>query len=63
MCVARLLELYSTLPNSEDMFLRFVYRLVDLHDAAGNSVEAAFALKLHSDTLGWGHKVLHADLR
>ena len=50
-------------PNREEMFLRYVYKLHDLHLPAENFVEAAFTLKMHADLLGWTNRSLHADLR
>ena len=49
--------------NREEMFLRYVYKLHDLHLPAENFVEAAFTLKMHADLLGWTNRSLHADLR
>ena len=45
------------------MYQRYIYKLHDLHLAAGDYVEAALTLKLHADQLEWSPRVLHADLR
>jgi len=44
-------------------FVRYVYKLYDLHVAAENFSEAGVTLKLHADTLNWTNRTLHADLR
>ena len=75
-CIVNLLNFYkrggsegegdsgnSSGPNREEMFLRYVYKLHDLHLPAENFVEAAFTLKMHADLLGWTNRSLHADLR
>jgi hypothetical protein len=58
-----LLNFYKCEPNREEMFLRYIYKLHDLHLPAENYVEAAFTLKMHADLLGWTNRSLHADLR
>ncbi len=62
-CIVNLLNFYKCEPNREEMFLRYVYKLHDLHLPAENFVEAAFTLKMHADLLAWTNKSLHADLR
>jgi len=62
-CTVNLLNFYRSEKNRDEMFLRYVYKLHDLHVPVGNYTEAAFTLKLHADHLGWSNKVLHADLR
>ena len=43
------------------MYVRYIYKLHDLHLPAGNYIEAGFTLLLHAKQLSWSLKVLHAD--
>lgn len=43
------------------MYLRYIYKLHDLHLAAENYTEAGFTMKLYADQLGWGSTVLPPD--
>ena len=43
------------------MYIRYIYKLHDLHRACKNYTEAGFTLLLHADTLQWDHHELHAD--
>ena len=45
------------------MYLRYIYKLHDLHIPAGSYTEAAFTLKLHANDLSWSNRPLHSDLR
>lgn len=45
------------------MYIRYIYKLCDLHLSADNYTEAAFTLKLDADLLNWGNRTLHANLR
>ena len=48
------------------MYLRYVYKLHDLHMqncTVPNYTEAGFTLKLHADLLQWTNRTLHSDLR
>ena len=40
------------------MYLRYIYKLHDLHLAAENFTEAGFTMKLYADQLSWGSNVL-----
>ena len=62
-CIVSLLNFYQNEPSREELFLRYIYKLHDLHMPAENLVEAAFTLKLHADLLKWSNRTLHADLR
>ncbi|XP_059098752.1 dedicator of cytokinesis protein 3-like [Tigriopus californicus] len=62
-CIVNLLQFYKAEPNRVELFLRYIYKLHDLHLPAENFVEAAFTLKLHADLLEWTNRSLHADLR
>lgn len=35
------------------MYLRYIYKLHDLHKPADNFTEAGFTLKLYADSLSW----------
>ncbi len=43
------------------MYLRYVYKLHDLHQSADNYVEAALTLQLHADQLSWSFQQLPAE--
>lgn len=43
------------------MYIRYIYKLRDLHLPAENYTEAAFTLKLHADQLTWSDRMLHAE--
>lgn len=47
--------------NRKEMYLRYIYKLHDLHLAAENYTEAGFTMKLYADQLGWGSNVLPSD--
>lgn len=47
--------------NRKEMYLRYIYKLHDLHLAAENYTEAGFTMKLYADQLGWGSTVLPPD--
>ena len=63
-CIANLLELYEVDPARRELYLRYVYKLHDLHLNAENYVEAGFTLLRHAELLDWTSlRTLHADLR
>lgn len=43
------------------MYLRYIYKLHDLHRAAENYTEAGFTMKLYADQLSWADKTLVSD--
>lgn len=47
--------------NRKEMYLRYIYKLHDLHLAAENYTEAGFTMKLYADQLGWGSIMLPPD--
>ena len=47
--------------NRKEMYLRYIYKLHDLHLAAENYTEAGFTMKLYADQLGWGSTILPSD--
>lgn len=62
-CTVNLLNFYRSEKNRAEMYLRYIYKLHDLHIPAGSYTEAAFTLKLHADDLTWSNRPLHSDLR
>ena len=78
-CTVNLLNFYGSSGDSkqrrQEMYLRYVYKLHDLHIPANGAVsgsslnthinytEAGFTLKLHADLLEWSNRTLHSDLR
>ncbi len=62
-CTVNLLNFYRSEKNRKEMYLRYIYKLHDLHLPAGSLTEAAFTLKLHADDLEWSNRPLHSDLR
>lgn len=52
---------YKNEINRQEMYIRYIYKLHDLHLPAGNYTEAAFTLQLHADQLSWTQRMLHAD--
>ncbi|XP_070539835.1 dedicator of cytokinesis protein 1-like isoform X2 [Ptychodera flava] len=51
-CTVNLLNFYKEIEKQE-MYLRYLYKLCDLHLECDNHTEAAFALHLHADRLKW----------
>ena len=54
-------KFYKSEVNRREMYIRYIYKLCDLHLSCGNHTEAAFTLKLHSELLGWDNQMLGAD--
>ncbi|XP_004537877.1 dedicator of cytokinesis protein 1 isoform X3 [Ceratitis capitata] len=61
-CTFSLLQFYS-LVNRKEMYIRYVYKLCDLHMEFNNYTEAAFTLKLHTELLQWNDTELSQLLR
>lgn len=61
-CIVNLLEFYHK-HKREEMYLRYLYKLVDLHIACENYTEAAYALLLHATLLHWTDEPLPPQLR
>ncbi|KAG1701194.1 Dedicator of cytokinesis protein 3 [Nymphon striatum] len=62
-CTVNLLNFYKNEVNRKEMYIRYIYKLCDLHLSAEHFTEAAFTLKLDADLLTWGNRTLHANLR
>ena len=52
-CTVNLLKFYRDDINRKEMFIRYIYKLTDLHMSVGNNMEAAFSLQLHVQVGGW----------
>lgn len=52
-CIVNLLKFYKNEIGRKEMYLRYIYKLHDLHCAADNFTEAGFTLKLYADSLNW----------
>lgn len=44
------------------MYLRYIYKLHDLHLSADNYTEAALTLQLHASQLTWTSQILPGDV-
>ncbi|XP_015607824.1 dedicator of cytokinesis protein 3 isoform X2 [Cephus cinctus] len=60
-CTVNLLNFYKNEFNRKEMYLRYIYKLHDLHLAAENYTEAGFTMKLYADQLSWGSTPLPPD--
>lgn len=47
--------------NRKEMYLRYIYKLHDLHLSAENFTEAAFTMKLYADQLTWSNNQIVSD--
>ncbi|EDV94993.1 dedicator of cytokinesis protein 1 isoform X2 [Drosophila grimshawi] len=61
-CTFSLLQFYSEV-DLKEMYIRYVYKLRDLHMEFDNYTEAAFTLKLHTELLQWNDTELSPQLR
>ena len=52
---------YKDEVDRRDMYLRYIYKLHDLHLSADNYTEAALTLQLHASQLSWSSQMLPAD--
>lgn len=52
-CTVNLLNFYKNEFDRKEMYLRYIYKLHDLHVSADNFTEAGFTLKLYADQLAW----------
>ncbi|GFS76082.1 dedicator of cytokinesis protein 3 [Nephila pilipes] len=62
-CTVNLLNFYKNEINRKEMYIRYIYKLCELHLPAENYTEAAFTLKLHADLLSFSNTTLPADHR
>ncbi|KAI4460497.1 dedicator of cytokinesis [Holotrichia oblita] len=54
-CTFNLLNFYKNEFNRKEMYLRYIYKLHDLHMSAENFTEAGFTMKLYADQLSWNN--------
>lgn len=52
---------YKDEVDRRDMYLRYIYKLHDLHLSADNYTEAALTLQLHANQMSWSSQNLPAD--
>ncbi|XP_055375365.1 dedicator of cytokinesis protein 3 [Condylostylus longicornis] len=57
-CTVNLLKFYKNEINRKEMYVRYIYKLHDLHFQAENYTEAGFTLKLYADMLSWNKEEL-----
>ncbi|XP_076266616.1 dedicator of cytokinesis spg isoform X4 [Rhynchophorus ferrugineus] len=60
-CTFNLLNFYKNEFNRKEMYLRYIYKLHDLHISAENFTEAAFTMKLYTDQLSWDTNQIVSD--
>ncbi|KAJ1522281.1 hypothetical protein ONE63_002583 [Megalurothrips usitatus] len=60
-CTVNLLNFYKNEINRKEMYLRYIYKLHDLHFPAENFTEAGFTMKLYADQLTWSSAPLTGD--
>ncbi len=61
-CTVNLLEFYNEIERKE-MYIRYLYKLCDLHLECDNYIEAAYTLALHARLLKWTDEPLPQLLR
>ncbi|XP_030633164.1 dedicator of cytokinesis protein 4b [Chanos chanos] len=57
-CTVSLLNFYKTELNKEEMYIRYIHKLYDLHLKAQNYTEAAYTLLLYDELLEWSERPL-----
>ncbi|SPP88189.1 blast:Dedicator of cytokinesis protein 3 [Drosophila guanche] len=57
-CTVNLLNFYKNEINRKEMYLRYIYKLHNLHLQAENYTEAGFTLKLYASMLSWDRETL-----
>ncbi|XP_069759916.1 dedicator of cytokinesis protein 4-like isoform X6 [Narcine bancroftii] len=61
-CTVSLLNFYKTEINKEEMYIRYIHKLYDLHLKAQNFTEAAYTLLLYDELLEWSERPLREFL-
>ena len=56
-CLVELLGFYKD-QDRLDIYLKYLFKLCDMHIESGNHTEAAFTLKLYADELRWCNRML-----
>ena len=62
-CIFLCQNFYKDEINREEMYIRYVNKLHELHMVAGNHVEAGLTLQLYANVLAWSQRVLPAEMR
>lgn len=62
LCLMRIIE-FCHAQKQQEMYLRYLYKLCDLHLRCDNFSEAAFVLKLHTILLDWSGETLDPALK
>uniref|UniRef100_A0A8C4Q7C8 Dedicator of cytokinesis 3 n=1 Tax=Eptatretus burgeri TaxID=7764 RepID=A0A8C4Q7C8_EPTBU len=57
-CAVTLLNFYKTEINKEEMYVRYIHKLCDMHLQAQNFTEAGLTLQLYAELIGWGERPL-----
>ncbi|XP_053723434.1 dedicator of cytokinesis protein 3-like isoform X2 [Synchiropus splendidus] len=57
-CTVNLLNFYKSEINKEEMYIRYIHKLCDMHLQADNYTEAAFTLLLYWELLHWDQQPL-----
>uniref|UniRef100_A0A8B9L6G0 Dedicator of cytokinesis 4 n=1 Tax=Astyanax mexicanus TaxID=7994 RepID=A0A8B9L6G0_ASTMX len=61
-CTVNLLNFYKTELNKEEMYIRYIHKLYELHLKAQNFTEAAYTLLLYDELLEWTERPLREFL-
>ncbi|KAJ8245663.1 hypothetical protein GJAV_G00273130 [Gymnothorax javanicus] len=61
-CTVSLLNFYKTELNKEEMYIRYIHKLHELHLKAQNYTEASFTLLLYDELLEWSDRPLREFL-
>ncbi|GAA6106956.1 dedicator of cytokinesis protein 3 isoform X2 [Tachysurus ichikawai] len=61
-CTVNLLNFYKSEINKEEMYIRYIHKLCDMHLQAENYTEAAFSLLLYWELLQWEDRPLREFL-
>nr|XP_014346036.1 PREDICTED: dedicator of cytokinesis protein 4 [Latimeria chalumnae] len=61
-CTVSLLNFYKTELNKEEMYIRYIHKLYDLHLKAQNYTEAGYTLLMYDELLEWSDRPLREFL-
>ena len=62
LCIVNILEFYNEIGRRE-LYLRYLYKLLDLHIQSENWIEAAYTLSYHANLLNWSDDPVEAFLK
>ncbi|KAL4226980.1 Dedicator of cytokinesis protein 3 [Mactra antiquata] len=62
-CTFNILNFYKDEINREEMYIRYVNKLHDLHMVANNHAEAGLTLQLYAKVLGWSDNTLPEEMK